>query len=68
MISVYLSSTKGSTLKGRNLLLMEQIHSFRSGLLLKKEAEKKMAEFFPLKVYKVTSWNFYDAACIKQII
>ena len=54
MISVCFSSKKGSTLKGRNLLLMEQIHSFKSGLLLKKEAEKKLAEFFPLKVYKVT--------------
>ena len=37
---------KGVSLKGKNLLLREQILSFMSRPLLRRETEMKMAEFF----------------------
>ena len=39
----------GSTLKGKNLLLKEQILSFRGGHLLRREV--KIVEVLPLKEY-----------------
>ena len=44
---------KGPTLKGKNLLLYEQILSFNSRPLQKRATEKKI-ELFPLKMYPFT--------------
>ena len=41
----------GSTMKGKNLLLWEQILSFKSLSLLRRELKTKMVELLPLKVY-----------------
>ena len=43
------SFQKGSTLNGKNLLLEEQIFSFKSRTPLRREAVMKKAEFHPLK-------------------
>ena len=44
----------GFTLKGKNLLLLEQILSFKSKPLLRREPKLKMTELLPLKVYPCT--------------
>ena len=41
----------GSTLKGKNLLLGEQILFFKSWPLMRREAKVKIKEMLPLKVY-----------------
>ena len=45
---------KGSTLKGKNLLLEEQILSFKSGPILQRKANIEMIELLPLKVCPFT--------------
>ena len=45
---------KGSTLKGKNLLLMEQILSSKSLSPLRREAKMIMTELLPLGVYPLT--------------
>ena len=42
-------------LKRKNLLLEEQILSFKSRPQLKREAKMKMTKLLPLKVYRLTS-------------
>ena len=42
---------KRSTLKGKNLILKEQILPFTSWPLLRREAKTKLTEFLPLKIY-----------------
>ena len=44
----------GSTLKGKNLLLEEQILFYKSIPIWRREAKMKMAELLPLKVNPVT--------------
>ena len=43
-----------STLKGKNLLLEEQILSFKSWLSLRRVTYEKLAQLLPLSVYPVT--------------
>ena len=45
---------KRSTFKGKNLLLMEQILTFNSCPLLRRDAKTIRAELLPLKVYPFT--------------
>ena len=48
---------RGSTLKGKNLLLGEQILFFNSCPPMRWEAKMKMEELLPLKVYLFTLTN-----------
>ena len=45
---------KGSTLEGKNLLLEEQILSYKSSAPWRREAKVKLAELLPLKMYSFT--------------
>ena len=53
------SSKMGPALKGKNLLPLEQILSFMSLPLWKKEARNEMAELFPSGVHGCTSMFFH---------
>ena len=54
LFSVLFPSKMGSTLTGGNLLLQEQILSFKSRSSLKREAKKKMVELLPFNMYLFT--------------
>ena len=60
----------GSTLKGKNLLLWEQILSYKSWSIHKREANMKIVELLPLKVYSlilIIVWSTLDISKLKFI-
>ena len=55
-----------STLKGKNLLLEEQILSFKSWPLLRREVNLKKGELLSLKVYKFILKNHQSSEISRE--